>query len=121
MTDEFVSAFVDLTAVDSAAVTGGLLLDDAVAPAIRNCLGAVSLAPHTPATDTLAHSTSEVMFVAQGTGVLTTDEGDLPLQPGTAVYIPANAWHSLRNTGDAPLISVFSFPSPARPETVTRT
>ena len=120
MSGGFVSAYVDLAAGADAAVIGGVLLDGAVAPGIENCLGAVSLAPHTPQTDTLSHSSSEVMFVAQGTGVLVTDDGDMPLRPGVAIFIPAHAWHSLRNTGDAPLISVFSFPTPYRPETVTR-
>lgn len=120
MTGGFVSACVDLAADADAVVMGGVLLDGAVVPGIENCLGAVRLAPHSPPTDTLAHSTSEVMFVSQGTGLLVTDDGEMPLRPGVAIYIPARAWHSLHNTGDAPLISVFSFPSPYRPETVTR-
>lgn len=113
----FVAAQGDFTLPANAKMSGGIILDDSLVASIDNCLGAISIAPHSTPTEHLAHSTSEVMFVAQGEGQLLTNDGNVPLSPGTAVFIPAEAWHSLENTGDVPLISVFSFPSPHRPET----
>lgn len=93
-----------------------MLLSSSNAPEILNCLGVAAIAPGQPATSEMAHSTSEVMFVSQGRGLLITPDKSVRLSKGDAVFIPQDLPHSLDNTGDEPLVSVFSFPSPNRPE-----
>ncbi|WP_432854414.1 cupin domain-containing protein [Amycolatopsis sp. CA-161197] len=95
----------------------GLLLSAANVPEIQNCLGVVTIPAGSPRTDTIAHATSEVMYVAQGTGQLHTDKGVIDFERGQAIFIPAASWHALENTGGEDLVSVFSFPSPSRPST----
>ncbi|WP_166827809.1 cupin domain-containing protein [Brevibacterium limosum] len=92
-----------------------MLLSDTNVPDINQCLGVAAVQPGEPATAELAHSTAEVMFVAEGRGELITSEGTVEFSKGDAIYIPANLKHALRNTGETVLVSVFSFPAPNRP------
>ena len=39
------------------------------------------------------------VFVPDGTGVVSTEEGDFPLTSGTAVLVPGGVLHQFRNTG----------------------
>ena len=49
------------------------------------------------------HPPAEVYHVLQGRGIVTLDGAEHPVLPGSAVYIPGNAWHGIRNTGPSPL------------------
>jgi len=40
------------------------------------------------------------VFILDGTGQVLTEEGDFPLQPGTAVLVPGGVLHQFRNTGE---------------------
>ena len=57
------------------------------------------------------HAPGEVYYVVDGEGV--AEVGDLvtPLGPGTALYIPPDARHRTRNTGNGPLRFVWIFPT----------
>lgn len=92
-----------------------MLLSDINVPEISQCLGVAAVNAGEPATAELAHSTAEVMFVAEGQGELITTEGTVEFSKGDAIYIPADLKHALRNTGASVLVSVFSFPAPNRP------
>ena len=92
-----------------------MLLSDTNVPDINQCLGVAAVQPGEPATAELAHSTAEVMFVAEGRGELITSEGTVEFSKGDAIYIPADLKHALRNTGETVLVSDFSFPAPNRP------
>ena len=39
------------------------------------------------------------VFVLDGAGMVSTEEGDFPLTPGTAVFVPGEVLHQFRNTG----------------------
>ena len=52
--------------------------------------------PHT-------HPTHEFYFVMTGEGVMTIADEERDVVPGDLVYIPPDAVHSLRPTGDAPI------------------
>jgi quercetin dioxygenase-like cupin family protein len=49
------------------------------------------------------HAQSEVYLVLDGTGVVTVDREEREVAAGAAVFIPGNALHSCRNTGDVEL------------------
>lgn len=92
-----------------------MLLSDENVSDIANCLGVASIPPGDPPTTEIAHSTSEVMFVAAGTGQLITPGATVAFSKGDAIFIPADLPHALQNNGSETLVSVFSFPSPNRP------
>jgi mannose-6-phosphate isomerase-like protein (cupin superfamily) len=96
-------------------VGSAMMLSDSNVPGTQQCLGVATIVAGEPATAALAHSTSEVMFVADGRGELITSSGTIAFAKGDAIFIPQHLSHSLRNTGDHTLVSVFSFPSPNRP------
>lgn len=72
------------------------------------------------ATELIRHETEEVCLVIEGTGTLRTDLGDVPFARGDALHIPAGRWHSIVNTGQAPVEMVYSFPGSTRPPTETQ-
>jgi quercetin dioxygenase-like cupin family protein len=68
----------------------------------------------------VSHQTEEVAYVVQGRGELRLDDRSAPFQSGDALYIPADTWHAVANTGDDDVIMVFGFPYPDYPPTERR-
>ena len=70
-------------------------------------------------TDSVAvrHATEETMYVVAGRGELRTEFEVRPFAPGDALHLPARVWHWIANVGTSEIVSVFSFPTPVRPET----
>jgi quercetin dioxygenase-like cupin family protein len=52
------------------------------------------------------------VFVLDGQGLVTTEEGDWPLGPGTAVFVPGEVLHQFRNTGTELLRFICLVPHP---------
>lgn len=50
------------------------------------------------------HDHEQFLFVASGSGRLECEQGGIPLTPGTALHLPAGAWHSAEFTADTVLI-----------------
>lgn len=120
MTETITGKYVQVVSDPANPPADGLLLSGENVPEIQNSLGAVTIRPGSPKTKMVAHATSEVMYVAQGSGRLHTDQGTLDFERGQAIFIPAASWHALENTGTGDLVSVFSFPLPTRPPTRTK-
>ena len=57
------------------------------------------------------HTPAEVYYVIEGTGVVTIEGMDHNVSAGTALFIPGDAEHGVRNPGTAPLRFVYVFPS----------
>ena len=59
-------------------------------------------------------ATEEYIYVLEGDGVMTLNGERVPIRPGTAVYMPANAEVSFTN-GNAPtrVLQVFADPDPS--------
>ena len=55
------------------------------------------------------HTQAEVYHLVEGSGVVVLDGGARPVAAGSAVFIPGNAEHGIRNTGDGPLRFVYAF------------
>ena len=49
------------------------------------------------------HDWEHELFILEGEGVLVSDDGEQPVRPGDAAYVPPNAEHNFRNTGDGKL------------------
>jgi mannose-6-phosphate isomerase-like protein (cupin superfamily) len=67
-------------------------------------VGAGSLIPH-------RHAADELYLIQSGTAVLVIDDVEHEVRAGTAIFIPGNAWHSLRNPGPDPLRMFYVFPT----------
>ena len=64
------------------------------------------LAVEVPVNETLAFrrlTSDEMIMVQAGTGILTVDAKQIPVNPGTVVYIPGGSVQSLYNNGNVPL------------------
>ncbi len=55
------------------------------------------------------HPQSEVYYVLSGVGVVTIEDLQYPISPGSAVFIPGNAKHRVRNTGNETLRILYGF------------
>lgn len=51
----------------------------------------------------LHHGNEEAVYVLSGTGVVETDDGEVPLRPGSYAAFPAGTGHRVRNDGGDPL------------------
>lgn len=55
--------------------------------------------PHPPH----IHSGIETFYILEGSGVIETPEGNVPVQPNQAVILDASQEHGLVNTGSVPM------------------
>ncbi len=58
------------------------------------------------------HPYEHEIYVLEGNGVVTGVEGELPMVPHTALYVPADQPHGYRNTGDSTLKFICVIPHP---------
>ena len=56
------------------------------------------------------HSPAEIYYVIEGHGVVTIDGAEHRVSRGTAVFIPCNAEHGIRNQGSSMLRFLYAFP-----------
>ncbi len=98
--------------------------DDAAGCMIRCLIGEPDGAPsfsmrqfevapggHTPKH---AHGYEHEVFILEGTGIVLDVDKEIPLRPGTVVYVPPNHVHQFRNTGDRPMKFLCLIPHPLR-------
>jgi quercetin dioxygenase-like cupin family protein len=57
------------------------------------------------------HTPAEIYYGLEGHGTVTIEGKDYDLAPGTAVFIPADAEHGVRNIGSGPLRFLYVFPA----------
>ena len=55
------------------------------------------------------HEPEETYYVISGTGYMQIDDYEAEVYPGSTIYIPPNAKHSIRCTGSEPLVFIFTF------------
>jgi quercetin dioxygenase-like cupin family protein len=114
---------IPLAEVDPIELPGGswsrMLVTASRASNNRSSLGYSVFTPGTALTP-VSHQTEEVAYVVQGTGEIRLDDGATPFRAGDALFIPANTWHAVVNTGDEEVIMVFGFPFPDYPPTERR-
>ena len=56
------------------------------------------------------HPQPEVYYVLAGTGTVFLHDKEQPIRPGSAVFIPGNLEHSVRNDGSELLRILYVFP-----------
>jgi mannose-6-phosphate isomerase-like protein (cupin superfamily) len=55
------------------------------------------------------HTPAEIYYVLEGSGIVTIDGREYPVAAGTALFIPGDAEHGLRNEGDVVLRFLYAF------------
>ena len=55
------------------------------------------------------HEPPEIYYVLEGTGIVTIDGEEHPVSADTAVFIPGNSEHGIRNSGAVPLRFLYAF------------
>jgi len=82
----------------------------------QNITVGYSIYPPGSAPEGHLHPTQEeVVYCVAGRGALVSPEGSVPLEPGTAVYIPAGLHHATVSDGPGDLELVTSFSPPVVP------
>jgi mannose-6-phosphate isomerase-like protein (cupin superfamily) len=116
-------AVISLAEVPAVDLPGGswsrVLVADKTVGGNSSALGYSVFKPGTATAD-LSHSVEELAFVVSGSGVIRLESGEVPVQAGQALYVPAEVWHTVVNSGSEDLVMVFSFPSPDYPPTQRR-
>jgi len=64
------------------------------------------------------HPVSDCMVVIQGKGQAYTEEGFVPIEAGCQLFAPAGSPHGLKNTGNEPLVIIFTWPGINVPRTL---
>jgi quercetin dioxygenase-like cupin family protein len=64
------------------------------------------------------HAQPETYFFTDGVGLVEVEGLEYEVGVGTAVFIPGNAWHQVKNTGEGPLRLVYTFPADSFQEIV---
>ena len=59
-----------------------------------------------------AHPYEHGVFVLEGEGIVDAPGGELPMEPGRAIFVPADEVHGYRNTGSGPLRFICVVPNP---------
>lgn len=62
-----------------------------------------------------SHPEEELYYIISGTGTVTLDDEEVPVGPGSAVYIAGNRIHGQRPTGNEPLYMVAVVTPPFKP------
>jgi mannose-6-phosphate isomerase-like protein (cupin superfamily) len=66
------------------------------------------------------HTQAEVYHLVEGSGVVVLDGVEHPVTAGSAVFVPGDAEHGIRNTGEGPLRFVYAFATDAVDDVVSR-
>jgi len=66
------------------------------------------------------HTQAEVHHLVEGSGVVVLDGVEHPVVAGSAVFIPGDAEHGIRNTGEGTLRFVYAFATDAIDDVVYR-
>jgi mannose-6-phosphate isomerase-like protein (cupin superfamily) len=66
------------------------------------------------------HTQAEVYHVVEGSGVVVLDGVEHAVAAGSAVFIPGDAEHGIRNTGTGPLRFVYAFATDSVDDVVYR-
>jgi mannose-6-phosphate isomerase-like protein (cupin superfamily) len=66
------------------------------------------------------HTQAEVYHLVEGSGVVVLDGVEHPVGAGSAVFIPGDAEHGIRNTGEGALRFVYAFATDAIDDVVYR-
>ncbi|MDI6870575.1 MAG: cupin domain-containing protein [Bacillota bacterium] len=74
--------------------------------------GVTEVPPHTAMDFHVHEGAEEIIYILSGWGEVVVDGQTEPLKPGTAVYFPRQASHSVKNLSDETMKFTFCFSPP---------
>jgi quercetin dioxygenase-like cupin family protein len=86
---------------------------DSMSAGVAELVSGGELRPH-------RHEQPEIYFILEGTGIVRIDGHETVVKAGTAVFIPGNAEHGIRNDSDANLKLFYAFPTGSFADVVYR-
>jgi uncharacterized cupin superfamily protein len=87
------------------------LFSSDITPTDSMCAGIAEVEPGGGSRKPHRHEQPEIYLILEGTGILMLDGKESAVTAGTAVFIPGNAEHALRNESDADLKLLYVFPT----------
>jgi quercetin dioxygenase-like cupin family protein len=75
------------------------------------CAGVAEIEPGGGSRRTHRHEQPELYFITEGTGILMIDDRETTVSRGTAIFIPGNVDHGLRNASDGIVRLLYVFPT----------
>ena len=91
-------------------VTWQTLLSADRTPTTALTIGTAEIAPAAPVEGAIhQHADHEAYYFLRGVGAVHIDGVDHRVEPGSIVFVPGDARHFVRNTGDEPLKFVYVF------------
>ncbi len=94
------------------------LFSSDITPTTAMSAGIMELPPHGGILEPHRHPQAEIYFVAEGEGLLTVEGVETRIASGTAVFIPGDAEHSVRNDATVTLKIFYVFPTDSFAEVV---
>ncbi|HWK47940.1 MAG TPA: cupin domain-containing protein [Stellaceae bacterium] len=67
-----------------------------------------------------SHAQSEIYFIIEGTGIMTIDGQETVVTAGSAVFIPGDAEHGIRNDAGSDLRLFYTFPTASFADVIYR-
>ena len=89
-------------------------------PTDSMCGGVAEIVPGGGSLQTHRHEQPEIYFITEGTGILMIDDREITVSSGSAVFIPGNVEHGLRNESQAILRLFYVLPTGAFGDVVYR-
>lgn len=74
-------------------------VDSQLTPGVRMSMIAEDLPPNSEIRVHLHQREDEIIFIRMGNGIATLGDREVPVGPGTTIYVPQGVWHGLRNNG----------------------
>ena len=87
------------------------LFSSDITPTDSMAAGVAEIAPGDGALRLHSHAEAEIYYIIEGTGILLLQGRETVVGAGTAVFIPGNAEHGLRNESGATLKLFYVFPT----------
>ncbi len=87
------------------------LFSSDITPTDGMCAGIAQLVSGGGGNPPHRHAEPEIYLILEGTGILTVDGKESVVGKGSAVFIPGNAWHALRNETAEDLKLFYVFPT----------
>lgn len=101
-------------------ITWHTLFSSTTTPTNSLSAGVATCPPQTGYLCAHRHSQAEVYYITQGKGIMRIDEKENEVEEGSAVFIPGDAEHSIRNVGEEALIFFYVFATDAFEDVVYR-
>ena len=87
------------------------LFSSDITPTDSMSAGIAEVVPGGGALQMHRHAEPEIYFIIEGSGIMMLEGRETVVTAGSAIFIPGNAWHGLRNESDVGVRLFYVFPT----------